>query len=135
MASGIDAILRDVEDISRRLARDDLSARDRRALENERDRLRSQARELADERRHPDSIRAEIEMLEARLAEIDDLLIGKGYSEKWFKQTIQDPSAYSHTINAALREQHAGEVDEITERLTRLRALLLASNDRSETGA
>ena len=91
----------------------------------ERTRLRNEARDLADRRRHPESIRNEIALLQERLEEIDALKIGKGYSEKWLKQTIQDPSAYSHNLNALITEEHETEVTEITERLSRLRAIVV----------
>ena len=51
MATGIDRILADVEEISSRLRRDDLTAKERTHLENERTRLRNEARDEASARR------------------------------------------------------------------------------------
>ncbi len=132
MATGIDEILSSVEAISRRLQEHDLSHDERSRLEAERDALRTQARDLADGRRHPDSVRNEIAMLEERLEAINAQLIGKGYSEKWLKQTIQDPGAYSHNINALLAEQHAAEVADIADRLARLRSLDVERPDEGD---
>ena len=96
----------------------------RTTIEDHRAELRSQARELALERRHPVSIQNEITMLEARLDQIARMLIPKGYNEKHLGRTVQDPGAYSRVINRTIAEEHAEEVREIEARLALLRATL-----------
>ncbi|MGI9665567.1 MAG: hypothetical protein ACR2N2_00500 [Acidimicrobiia bacterium] len=119
----IDQILTETKRISSRL-QGNLDDATRTRLETERETLRSQARDLAAQRRHPASVDAEIEMLELRRAEIEELLIGKGYAEKWMKQTIQDPGAYSHNINKQIEAEHSVELAEISDRLAELRPLV-----------
>ena len=94
----------------------------RTSIEERRTKLRSQAMELALERRHPVSIQNEITMLEARLDQIARMLIPKGYNEKHLGRTVQDPGAYSRVINRTIAEEHAEEVREIETRLAFLRA-------------
>ena len=96
----------------------------RTTIEDHRAELRSQAMELALERRHPVSIQNEITMLEARLDQIARMLIPKGYNEKHLGRTVQDPGAYSRVINRTIAEEHAEEVREIEARLALLRATL-----------
>ena len=131
MTDTIDQLLERINRLSASLAADGLTDAERSRLERERDGLRARARELADQRRHPASIEAEITMLEQRLAEIDGFLITKGHSEKYLSRTIQDPSAYSTNINAMLSAQHEDEVSEIRDRLERLRELHAASSSRT----
>ena len=123
MTTDIDQILDRIVDLSRQIEDLDPDSAKRAALIDERAALRARAQELSDARRHPDSVRAEIELIEARLAEIDEMLIEPASSEKWFKQTIQDPGAYRFTINRILDEDHADEVASLSERLERLRGL------------
>lgn len=126
----IDAILNDVKRISA-LLEDDLTARERQRLESQREDLRSDARTLAAQKRHPASIEAEIEMLEARELEINEMLIGKGYAEKWMKQSIQDPGAYSHNINKDIADDHAAELNDIRRRLDELKPLVAPADESS----
>ena len=93
----------------------------RQRLERERDDLRSEAATYAIDGRHPRSVKLEIEAIEQRLSEIRSLLITEGYAEKRSGRNIQDPGAYSATINRILNEQHADEVRTLTEQLERLR--------------
>lgn len=123
MTPSIDDLLDRITALSSDLDRDDLNPSERQSLIDRRESLRDQARAIADEARHPDSVAAEISMLEARLAEIDGFLITKGHSEKYLSKTIQDPSAYSLNINARLDDQHEDEVAAIQRRLGRLRSL------------
>ena len=69
------------------------------------------------------SIDTEIAMLEARLDEINEMLIAKGYNEKHLGRTIQDPGAYSRTINYMIATEHAEEVTAIDARLSELRSV------------
>lgn len=119
----IDAILTSILEISTRL--EALAEDDPRRVELERERadLRRQAANISDTLRHPDSVTAEIEMLERRRAEIEAMAIGKGWSEKRLHNTIQDPSAYSQGINRRLAENHTEELEEIDARLAHLKAL------------
>jgi hypothetical protein len=100
-----------------------LSSKDpkRTQLETERDQLRIEAASLANLGRHPRSVELEIEAIEQRLDQIHALLITEGYAEKRGGKNLQDPSAYSGTINRLLTEQHADEVKILTIRLEELR--------------
>ena len=89
-------------------------------LIRKRDRLRSEAQERANSARHPLSVEAEVSMLLARLAEIDDLFVSKGYAEKHLTKGFSDPGAYSATINRKLAKDHAHEIEAIERRLSEL---------------
>lgn len=89
-------------------------------LIRKRDRLRSEAKQRANSARHPLSVEAEVSMLLAQLAEIDDLFVSKGYSEKHLTKGFSDPGAYSATINRKLVEDHAHEIEVIEQRLLEL---------------
>jgi septal ring factor EnvC (AmiA/AmiB activator) len=123
MERSIDEIYTAIISLSRQIT--DLAPDDpRRArLERERNGLRSLASEIADSARHPKSVELEIESAERRLAEIDALLIREGYMERRGGKNIQDPGAYSATINHLLSEQHAQEIEDLTRKLERLRSL------------
>jgi hypothetical protein len=123
VVSEIDELLTTISALSDRIDALGGDDPDRLDLEQRRDELRLRARALADAGRHPASIAAEIEMLENRLLEIDQLFITKGYSEKHLHHTIQDPGAYSHTINRLLEAEHQNEITEIRERLDHLRSI------------
>jgi hypothetical protein len=123
VASEIDELLTTISALSDRIEALGVDDPERADLEGRRDDLRLRARSLADARRHPASIAAEIEMLENRLLEIDQLFITKGYSEKHLHHTIQDPGAYSHTINRLLKAEHEEEITEIRQRLDHLRSI------------
>lgn len=123
MASEIDELLSTISALSDRIDGLGVDDVERARLEGRRDELRSRAKFLADERRHPASIVAEIDMLERRLVEINQLFISKGYAEKHLPYTVQDPGAYSHTINRLLEEEHQDEIAEIRLRLDHLRSI------------
>lgn len=61
-------------------------------------------------------------MLEARLREIDDKYVGKGYAEKHLTKGFSDPGAYSVIINRNIEEEHAAEVEKIKANLVELRS-------------
>ena len=113
---------------------DSLSPNDagRKKLEDERDRMRSVAATIAAAGRHPKSVENEIETIERRLEQIDALLITEGYTEKRSGRNLQDPGAYSSTINRLLTDQHADEVASLTERLKRLRSSSPADDDERD---
>ncbi len=92
-------------------------------LEKERDALRGEAATIAASGRHPVSVEREIESIKQRLEEIDRLQITEGYSERRGGKNLQDPGAYSATINRLLDEQHASEIAHLTERLAYLERL------------
>jgi len=121
MARTIDDIYTALVSLSQQI--ENLSSTDpkRTQLETERDQLRNEAASLATSGRHPRSIELEIEAIEQRLDQIDALLITEGYAEKRGGRNLQDPSAYSGTINRLLSEQHADEVKSLTRRLEELR--------------
>ena len=117
----IDELFATITEINERIAIADPETA--RRLTAERDQLRDRARDMADARRHPESVAREIEELERRLAAIETLPITQGYSEKHLKTTLQDPGAYAHDINRRIAAEHAEDVDEITARLARLRII------------
>ena len=89
-------------------------------LIRKRDRLRSEAQERANSTRHPLSVEAEESMLLARLSEIDESFVSKGYAEKHLAKGFSDPGAYSATINRKLAKNHAHEIEAIERRLSEL---------------
>lgn len=123
MPSDIDEILQRIRTISETLARTPDDDPRRTELADERDRLRSAARDLSDTTRHPRSVEAEISMLEDRLAEIDDQFVTKSYAEKRYTKGFSDPGAYSAEINRKLIEAHEPEIRAIKERLDHLRSI------------
>ena len=123
MTRDIDDLLAEIRDVSRQLDDESLDDVQRERLNQRRDHLRDVARTVADEGRHPASVEAEIALLEHRLAEIEAMRIGEGWSEKHMRRTIQDPGAYRHTINRAIDDEHRVEIATINERLERLRAI------------
>jgi len=72
--------------------------------------------------RHPKSVEAQISMLEARLTEIEDKYVGKGYAEKHLTMGFSDPGAYSVIINRNIEKDHAAEVERIESELDELRS-------------
>jgi hypothetical protein len=121
MAHSIDEIYAAIVALSEQIDRIPPTSPERLRLETERERLRSQAAAIASQGRHPKSIELEIEAIEQRLADINALLIKEGYMEKRAGKNIQDPGAYSSSINRILNEQHAEEVKDLTDRLETLR--------------
>jgi hypothetical protein len=92
-------------------------------LEADRNQLRRRAALIADEGRHPQSVALQIEALERRRSEIESMFIKKGYSERSTMKKIQDPGAYSHTINNLLRAEYGSELTTIENQLVRLRGI------------
>jgi hypothetical protein len=121
MTDSIDDIYTTIVSLSEQIGNLRSNDPERTRLERERDRMRSQAAAIASEGRHPRSVKLEIEAIEQRLAEIDALLIKEGYMERRAGKNIQDPGAYSVTINHLLAQHHADEVMSLTEQLERLR--------------
>jgi hypothetical protein len=93
------------------------------------ERLRADAQKLSDAKRHPLSVQTEISMLVARLDEIDDMFVTKGYAEKHLTKGFSDPGAYSATINQRLAEDHASEIANIEQRLSALGEIEPADDD------
>lgn len=121
MARSIDDIYTTIISLSDEIANLPPDSPKRKRLEQERDRIRSQAATIAIAGRHPKSVELEIEAIERRLGQIDALFIKEGYMEKRTGKNIQDPGAYSITINRLLDGQHAEEVKELTAQLEVLR--------------
>jgi len=117
----IDELFATITEINEQIAAADPETA--RRLTVQRDHLRDRARDMADTRRHPESVAREIEELERRLAAIEALPITQGYSEKYLKTTVQDPGAYAFDINRRIAAEHADDVEEITARLARLRII------------
>ncbi len=120
MKPPIDEIFERVRAISDRLTTLDVDDPQHKELLKERAQLRADAVALANSARHPRSVETEISMLLARLAEIDDSFITKGYAEKHLTKGFSDPGAYSSTINRKLSEEYANEVSTIEERIAEL---------------
>ena len=120
MNPSIDDMFRQAQALSLEL--DALSDDDpsRAKLIRKQERLRANAQKLADSKRHPLSVEAEISMLVARLDEIDDMFVKKGYAEKHLTKGFSDPGAYSATINQRLAEDHTSEIADIEQRLSAL---------------
>lgn len=121
MTHSIDDIYTTIISLSSQIANLPPTDPKRKRLEHEREAVRSRAAALATEGRHPRSVELEIEVIEARLDEINAALIKEGYMERRAGRNIQDPGAYSSTINHLLRSHHAEEVRNLTEQLERLR--------------
>ena len=134
MTSEADRILQRAKTVNAALEDPELEPSVRQSLENEQTELRMQARRLAETGRHPQSVEAEISMIEERLTAIDAMQITKGYSEKRLSRTVQDPGAYRYTINRMLDEEHSAEVAELEQRLAELRRIQSASADDEEDG-
>ena len=98
-------------------------------LVRDRNRLRSSAQKLANSARHPLSVEAETAMLVARLEEIDELFVTKGYAEKHLTKGFSDPGAYSATINRRLAQDHAEEIEAIKQRLSELAEIFPADDN------
>lgn len=127
MNETIDDLLAEIRTVSNALDDETLTAKQRNRLEHQRDNLRRRAQELSLAGRHPQSVELQIESLERRRKEIESLFIKKGWSEKRLGRTIQDPSAYSHTINQQLAAKYGPELADIEEQLGALRG------DRGDT--
>lgn len=126
----IDELLARITDLSSRLASMPDSTPEYRKLDRDREELRALARSTANASRHPRAIEAEIEMLEARLSEIGNLYVKKGYAEQHLSKGFSDPGAYSAGINALLASEHAPEVERITQRISELRAVIANSDEQ-----
>lgn len=122
MQSPIDELLAQVTSLTAAISDLPEGDRQRRRLEHERQKLRDEAAALSRSGRHPVSVKHEIESILARLREIDRMRITQGYHERRSGKNIQDPGAYSVTINRLLDEQHADEVATLTQRLEQLRS-------------
>ena len=121
MPESIDELLATIRSLTERIDQLDADDRKRTQLELKREKLRETARDAADASRHPEDVTRQIEALEHRLAEINQLLIKQGYTERRVGRTIQDPSAYSANINRAIEADHVEEVRSIKAQLVRLR--------------
>ena len=134
MTSEADRILERAKAVNAALEDPGLEPSARRSLETEQAELRVQAQRLAAAGRHPQSVEAEIAMIEERIAAIDAMQITKGYSEKHLSRTVQDPGAYRYAINRMLDDEHRTEVAELEQRLAELRQIQSASADDEEDG-
>ncbi|MEN8238474.1 MAG: hypothetical protein ABFR53_04640 [Actinomycetota bacterium] len=130
MTRSIDDIYTRIVSLSEQIANLPSDDPRRTRLEHDREQMRSQAAAIATRGRHPRSVELEIEAIELRLSQIESLLIKEGYMEKRAGKNIQDPGAYSVSINRLLTEQHAEEVKSLTEQLARLRT----TSDTGGTG-
>jgi len=101
----------------------------RKRLEHERDEMRAKAAEISAAGRHPVSVEREIESLQRRLHEIESMQITEGYQERRGGKNLQDPGAYSSTINRLLDEHHDDEVNTLSDRIAHLRKDSLDDGD------
>ncbi len=120
MQSPIDELLSHIKQLSATIS-DLPDGTERRHLEHQRQQLRDKAAALSLSGRHPASVDQEIKAILARLHTIDVMHITEGYQERRSGKNIQDPGAYSATINRMIDEQHAEEVASLTQRLEQLR--------------
>jgi hypothetical protein len=125
----VDGLFREIQALSSELDVMDRDDPSRSELLATRDRLRMEARDLANSTRHPRSLEAEISMLVARLDKIDALFVNKGYAEKHLTKGFSDPGAYSADINRRLAEDYAPEISWIEHRLSELRAITPPQGD------
>lgn len=133
MTRSTDELLEEVRSLSARLDRVPAGSPERERLLARRDAVRAEAADRSDAMRHPQSVRTEIERIEARLAAYEARLIRAGYNEKQLGRTIQDPGAYRHTINRLLADESADEIAALQARLTRLRGLQAADSQEPGT--
>jgi hypothetical protein len=94
------------------------------AVERQRDRLRADIREAADESRSEAGLLNELGTLQRRLAQIDDRPIGRGWAEKGHYRWVNDPGAYSSRINETLDAQDADERATIIDRIAEIESVL-----------
>ncbi len=123
MPDSIDELLSEIRSLSSQLRGLDSESAEALRLEARKQELRELAQRTADAGRHPESVATQIESLEQRLAQIDGMLITKGFSERRQGKVIQDPGAYSHNINKAIEADHASEVESIKTQLARLKSI------------
>ncbi len=123
MGSNIDDTFKGVAALSAELEEMDDDDPRRASIVLERDRLRADAQRLAGSMRHPQSIEAEISMLEARLAKIESLFVTKGHAEKHLTKGFSDPGAYSANINRKIAAHHKDEIADIERTLAELRGI------------
>lgn len=120
MPKTIDEIYTQIVSASQDIDRLPIDHPDQERLQAERGRLREAAAAIASTGRHPLSIEREIESLQDRLEEIKSMRITEGYQERRGGKNLQDPSAYSSTINRLLEEHHLDEVSYLTDRIAYL---------------
>lgn len=104
------------------------AAPERAALESRREELRRAALEVADATRNPETLVAELEHLESRLAGFDKERINVPAWQIAMtssgKLTINDPAAYAAKLNEALDEASAADRARIEERINQLKRTL-----------
>jgi hypothetical protein len=94
------------------------------AFERQRDTLRADIREAADESRSEAGLLNELGTLQRRLAQIDDRPIGRGWAEKGRYRWVNNPAAYSNRINEMLDPQDADERTTIVNRIAEIESVL-----------
>lgn len=122
MTRSINELLDEIRRLGAEIEAPETSASDRKRLEARRTELRREAAAISDRLRHPESVRAEIDLIERRLAELEAMLISAGYSEKHLHRTVQDPGAYRYAINRRIEDNHGEEIAELRLRLEHLRS-------------
>mgnify|MGYP001552459411 CR=1 FL=1 len=131
MTRTTDELLAEIRSLSSEIERTADGSPEHTRLVARRDALRAEAADRSDAMRHPESVRMEIERIEARLAAYEARLIKGGYNERHLGRTIQDPGAYRHAINRLLAEQDADDIDDLRNRLVRLRRIQTAEPSES----
>ncbi len=129
MASAIDALLSEIRALSNQISQLD-DGPERLELEEQRDRLRTEARLLADASRREDNLEAELAAVEQQLAAIEDVAIKPAWQERF--RIINDPSAYRRRINESLDANDAGRREELEQRRSELLAALQAKTQSGE---
>lgn len=129
MASAIDALLSEIRTLSNEIAQLGDSP-ERLVLEEHRERLRAEARLLADASRRQDNLEAELAAVEKQIATLEEVEIKPAWQERF--RIINDPSAYRRRINESLDENHAARRDELEQRRSELLAALQAKAQSDE---
>jgi hypothetical protein len=118
-------VLAELNTIRTKLDSRPAAAPERAALESRREELRLAALEVADATRNPETLAAELEHLERRLAGFDNERINVPAWQiamtSGGKLTINDPAAYAAKLNEALDEASATDRARIEERINQLK--------------
>lgn len=129
MASAIDGLLTEIRALSEQISQLD-EGLERLELEEQRERLRGEARLLADASRREDNLEAELAAVEQQLAAIEEVAIKPAWQERF--RIINDPSAYRRRINESLDANEAGRREELEQRRSELLAALRAKAQSDE---
>lgn len=121
MSRDVDAILGEIRHLSGLIA-ELPEGPERAALETQRELRRAAARLAADVSRPVENLTAELENVERRLGELDEVAIKPALNESY--KLVTDPSAYRQKINQTIAANEAQERDALLERRDELQLAL-----------